>query len=244
MRQRPVNPLSPHFQGEVGTPRLGWFPTEPPPPPDPPAVLHSLGLDLGQCQDFSALVVVEYPDVAEPTYDVRHVHRWSLGTSYKQIAADVTAMLGRHPLGWHMPLAPKPEGWVRPTLAVDRTGVGNACVEFFDRETLAADLHEVLITAGHAVSKPAYNSWHVAKVQLVSVLQQALQAGRLRVAQELEMADVLVRELKAFKVKITAAGNLTMESWREKDHDDIVLALCMALFVAESRSQAVLDAHV
>jgi hypothetical protein len=46
------------------------------------------GLDLGQLQDFTALVVVERSAAPDPDragravyrFDVRHLHRWPLGT--------------------------------------------------------------------------------------------------------------------------------------------------------------------
>ena len=44
------------------------------------------------------------------------------------------------------------------------------------------------------------------------------------------MANTLTSELLNFKVKITTVGNETFESWRERDHDDLVLALACALW--------------
>jgi hypothetical protein len=44
---------------------------------------------------------------------------------------------------------------------------------------------------------------------------------------------VLVTELRAFKVKITAAANETFESWRERDHDDLVLAVALACWLGQ-----------
>ncbi len=41
------------------------------------------------------------------------------------------------------------------------------------------------------------------------------------------------KEFNLFKVKITANANETFESWREKDHDDMVLAAAMAIWVGE-----------
>jgi hypothetical protein len=44
-------------------------------------------------------------------------------------------------------------------------------------------------------------------------------------------ASALAEELAAFRVKITLAGNETFEAWRERDHDDLVLAVAMALYL-------------
>ena len=50
--------------------------------------LH-VGLDLGQSQHYSALVVLEPTDVSL----VRYLHRWPLGTSYPVIVSDVDAIM-------------------------------------------------------------------------------------------------------------------------------------------------------
>jgi hypothetical protein len=44
---------------------------------------------------------------------------------------------------------------------------------------------------------------------------------------------LLVKELDNFKVKVTVAANETFESWREKDHDDLVLATAIAAWLGE-----------
>jgi hypothetical protein len=48
---------------------------------------------------------------------------------------------------------------------------------------------------------------------------------------------ILVRELGTFSVKITSAANETFESWRERDHDDLVLAVALAAWGAEYMMQ-------
>jgi hypothetical protein len=70
----------------------------------------------------------------------------------------------------------------------------------------------------------------------VSVLQVLLGNRRLRVAEGLAEARTLQRELEAFKVKLTAAGNEQFESWRDRDHDDLVLAVALAAWAAESQA--------
>ncbi len=69
--------------------------------------------------------------------------------------------------------------------------------------------------------------------ELVSVLQVLFQSRRLQVARRLPMASVLVKELENFRVKITVNANETFESWRERDHDDLVLAVAMATWLGE-----------
>jgi hypothetical protein len=122
-----------------------------------------VGLDLGQTTDYSALAVLEAQDAPkEPTrYSVRHLHRWPLGTAYTQIVNDVKTLVARPPLS-------------SPVLALDEAGVGRAVADLFAEAKLAARMQRVTITAGRAVSPQADGSWHVAKVQLVSILQTLL----------------------------------------------------------------------
>jgi hypothetical protein len=179
---------------------------------------YVIGLDLGQASDYTALAVVERAAGDRPSLTVNYLRRWPLGTSYPEIVANVAALVERSPLDW-------------PAVAVDETGVGKAVVDLFRQAQLKARLHPVLITPGHATSS-AMGSWHVPKKQLVSTLQALLQSGRLRIA-NLPERELLVRELLAFRVKVSAAGNETFEAWREKDHDDLVLAVALAAWLAE-----------
>jgi hypothetical protein len=70
----------------------------------------------------------------------------------------------------------------------------------------------------------------VAKRDLVGAVQVPLRDRRLKIAEGLPLAAVLAEELSAFRVKVTVAGNETFEAWRERDHDDLVLAVALALW--------------
>jgi hypothetical protein len=37
-----------------------------------------------------------------------------------------------------------------------------------------------------------------------------------------------------FRIKVTASANETFEAWRERDHDDLVLAAAIAVWCAEN----------
>lgn len=67
------------------------------------------------------------------------------------------------------------------------------------------------------------------KGELVSKLQALLHSGDLRIAASLPDAAVLARELQDFRVRFTDAGNATFNA-REGAHDDLVLALALAVF--------------
>lgn len=49
---------------------------------------------------------------------------------------------------------------------------------------------------------------------------------------------MLVKELLNFKVTISTSGHDSYEAWREGDHDDLVLATAMALWLAERKVPA------
>lgn len=62
----------------------------------------------------------------------------------------------------------------------------------------------------------------------MSKLQALLYSGDLRIANSLPDAAVLVCELQDFRVRFTEAGNATFNA-REGAHDDLVLALALAV---------------
>jgi hypothetical protein len=201
--------------------------------PQPTPSEYLVGLDLGQAQDYTALAAVERTLRDRPTptkrppqeahYAVRYLKRWHLGTRYTDIALDVAALLLREPLPGCR-------------LVVDATGVGRAVVdvlrEALKKHQVRASLEPVVITAGHRAHLAPGGTWNVPKKDLVSALQALLQAQRFKVA-DLPERELLVKELMAFKVKVTASATETFESWRERDHDDLVLAVALACWSGE-----------
>ncbi len=196
------------------------------PSDEPPKPRYVTGLDLGQAQDFSAVVVVEVNDIPDPDrvgmtvprFDVRHIHRWQLGTPYPTVVASVKEMFTQ-------PLL------TGSALAIDQTGVGRAVSDLFRQGGITASFRPYTITAGQ---QPGAGT--VPKKDLVGAVQAALQNKRLRIAEALPLRPILERELETFRVTVTADRNETFSAWRERDHDDLVLALALALYVG-SQSQ-------
>jgi hypothetical protein len=89
----------------------------------------------------------------------------------------------------------------------------------------------VTITAGHRATNDS--EWLIPKKDLIGVLQILLQSKRVQFAASLPVAPILVDEMMDFRVKVTTATENTVESWRERDHDDLVLALAVAAWLAE-----------
>lgn len=203
-------------------------------PPDPVRQLY-LGLDLGAVQDYSALAVVErvaFPGTDRPcSYLARHLHRWELMTPYPAVVKDVWDLCDRQ----DGPRGPDAELLLaRAPLIVDATGVGRPVVQMLRQARPGARVIPVVIVFGHGATwDEASCSYHVPKKDLVTGCQVLLQEGRLKFAKGLAEGPQLAKELSTFRVKVTPAANETFEGWRESDKDDLVLALCCAVWYAE-----------
>jgi hypothetical protein len=190
-----------------------------------------IGLDLGQSQDPTAIAFIEclrsaHPYTGEDTItnlNCIHLQRWKLRTSYPSIVADVVKMIND--------LEPHRSPDYKPVLAVDATGVGAPVIDLFQRETIKAELRPIQIVGGANVSQE-FGITRVPKRDLVSAVQVALQNRTLKIADRLPEADILVRELQDFQVKITDSANDVYGAWREGKHDDLVLAVALALWSA------------
>lgn len=191
------------------------------------------GLDLGQAHDYTALACCEQQDGPDPArpgqrcwhYACRVLARYPLGTPYttvgeqEGIAQLVSKRFARPPL----------QG---TALAVDYTGVGRAVLDILRGTGIPACLWPVTSTAG-SVARQDGLDWHVPKRDLIGNLLRLLQSDRLRIAKALPLAPVLEAELAAFRVKQRPSGHESFEAHREGDHDDIVLALAVAVWVGE-----------
>lgn len=179
------------------------------------------GLDLGQSNDFTALVVVEQTPRRnerggfEVHHAVRHIERFKLGTSYPDIVAAVRDLFARSPLAQSL-------------LVIDRTGVGRPVHDLFKASGIRASVTGWTITAGQNVGDGT-----VPKKDLVGAIQATLGARRLQIAPGLPLADTLAKELEMFRVKVTADRNETFSAGRERDHDDLVLGLALAVWTGE-----------
>ena len=186
---------------------------------------YFLGLDLGQSQDYTALVVAEQvPAVGVRSsvvyqYHLRHLERLKLGTPYPEVAERVKALLA----------SPALKGCSR--LVVDSTGVGMPVLDMLRQHGLSPI--GITITGGDLASHEG-TKWRVPKRDLVSTMQVLLQTQRLKVAEGLPDAAVLVEELLNFRVKIDPlTAHDSYGAWREKEHDDLVLAVALACWYGE-----------
>jgi hypothetical protein len=216
-------------------------------------VFHVIGLDLGESNDHSAVTVLEVEPkqhlIVRPghdaeygraadigsvieglplTYRCRHLERLPLHTPYPEVVEHVGKLLGRFR--------------DRPMLAVDATGVGRGVVVMLE----FAGLEPTPITITGGLTVTLLNGFlHVPKRELVFALLTAVQENRFHVAKGLSAAGALLHELESFRVKITKAANERFESATESDHDDLVMAIAIAAWLAEYVVNASLvDEHV
>jgi hypothetical protein len=207
-----------------------------------------VGFDIGQVHDPSGIVLVDryyvptsdlYTDDeslrsesswvnVERRYDVTEIDTWKDVPYQTQVDRIIKLMLG---IEEHV------------TLAVDATGCGRPVVEMLYAEINRVKWYE----RGYKPPSPAFIQIHggntvtrngailnVPKRDLCSAPLVLFQNEMLNISEDLEHAATLKRELLKFKVKINiATGHDAYEAWRENDHDDLVLALAMACWVAE-----------
>lgn len=180
------------------------------------------GLDVGQAQDYTALVIMERePDIAPASYHLRFLQRFPLRMPYPAIIESVQTVVSQPPL---------PSNTV---LLVDATGVGRPVVDMLKQAKLPVKLVPITITGGSIVVRDR-GHFHVPKRDLASATKILLDSQRLKVSTALPQYALLVKELEAFRVKINVkTAHDSYEAWREGDHDDLVLSVAMCAWYAE-----------
>jgi hypothetical protein len=118
------------------------------------------------------------------------------------------------------------------TLALDFTGCGRPVADYAYRAGLRP--MNILITAGSETTMIGGDQWNVPKQTLISQLETRLHCGELKIADALQESEALKNELKDFARKVSESGRVTFNA-RSGSHDDLVLALAIALFAALNR---------
>jgi hypothetical protein len=205
-----------------------------------------IGVDIAQGgADFCALVVLEQalPAGGAPCrYALRHLERWRSERSRRVVDRVDAVMTEIRRFAAQRP--PDPPVWRAPAplepmirLAVDITGVGPFALDPLRERGLAPT--GLVITGGHAVTRPAFDRWTVPKQDLVGLIGVLLEHDRLVIPAQLPVAATLVAELKNFHRSFSATGRERFAAgdgdplWREGEHDDLVLALALAAWLGE-----------
>jgi hypothetical protein len=219
---------------------------------------YSVGVDLGQANDFTAIAVLEktiappekamFSPVGESpsnrlvegsiVFDLVYLKRPKLGTPYDTIAKKVADLVCElEPQGSFGELG-------QLTLSVDGTGVGRAVVDMLDAEfkrrgatsraVPKVDFRRVSVTGSNtSLKRPTRTDgyWSVPKKDLIFPAVAAFQQGKIRISKGIKDRDALVHELKNYsRTTNIATGNLAFEPWRESDHDDLLFAVCLSLW--------------
>ncbi len=200
----------------------------------------SIGLDLGQARDRSALVVVEHVGVLPPSYTlarfwdeanrgdplppavreyrVRHLQRWEIGTPYDSIVADVATITR----------APELAG---ARFVFDRSGVGRAVGDMltvaFQGGALGSSWPMGVTMVGQGGGGDT-----ASKRDLLGQLQLALQQGRFKIPRGIALGEVLEREFASFRMRISRSGTDTYDVARRagEGHGDLVIAAALAVW--------------
>lgn len=182
--------------------------------PQPDRPTQFLGLDLGQAADFTALaLVVRRPD----GFDVPMLDRIR-GVAYPALVASVADLMETEQLAG------------KTQLVVDATGVGRPVLDMLrgaHLSPIAINIH------GGAKVNGGRRAPRVPKRDLINGLLVTMQAGAIRISDQLPHAATLTRELQEMRRKVSAAGHDSYGVWRDGEHDDLVLALAIALWQAE-----------
>ena len=224
---------------------------------------YSVGVDLGQANDFTAIAVLKqeivppesalFAPVGEhpgnrlvegrSVYDLVYLKRPKLGTPYDVIARRVADLICElEPQGAFGELG-------QVTLSVDGTGVGRGVVDMLDTEfkrrgapsksVPKVDFRRVSVTGSQTQLKKPQRSngyWSVPKKDLVFPAVAAFQQKRVRIPAGIKDRDALVNELKNYRRTTNiATGTMSFEPWRESEHDDLLFALCLALWGWQQR---------
>jgi len=177
-----------------------------------------IGVDLGQSSDPTAIAIVRrVGEEKAAVFQVGHLERVPLHTPYPAIVNRVKQLMS-HPICAG-----------NADLAIDQTGVGGPVADMFRQAGI--DFTGVCITGGLEETSPSASVAHVPKLKLVSHLQALLHEGRLHIQKNLPEAPILVGELQNFRVRYSEGGYLTFNA-REGKHDDLVLALAIAVWRA------------
>lgn len=186
-----------------------------------------IGVDLGKIQDPSAIAIVERRDQPRAWMPalfkglmVRHLERIPLGTPYPDIVEHLRD------------LASHPDIRSGARIVVDGTGVGGPVVDLMRRAGLPCGVTPVVITNGAKATSDG-TWWHVPKKDLLAEVRLLLEKDELLIAAALEEAGSLVKELSDVKAKVRPGGGVRLGADGYGEHDDLVLALSLACWMAK-----------
>ncbi len=196
------------------------------------SVTLTLGIDLGQRVDSTAIALLELidraPEGAEPRihYEARHLERLPLGTRYPDVARRVAAIQSNAVLAvrqraWNRDFA-EPDVWM--TTWVDATGALPA-LDILNEQ--GVNCRPVFFTHGDRRTENG-DQVTLGKAWLVSRLQSLFQSDRLHLPPGHPEAAAMMRELMDYEIKVDQNANDRYGAFKTGSHDDLVTALGLA----------------
>jgi len=200
------------------------------------------GVDLGEVRDPSAIAVISR------TY--RDGRWWYVLGGLWQPGPDDVAPF-RNPGGdfyeglqgwlcqWHTPLYP-PGARVpyagHSLMCVDGTGPGRDATYRFLRGRLARTVRLIpfqIRRSDDVTAKQKDNGWYqTSRKDLIVTLESVRDSGRLAFVDGLPMQKLLEKQLSQFRIRESADDGM-----KRADHDDLAMALAMAVTLAERITQ-------
>lgn len=190
-------------------------------------------------------------------YMATHVQRFDIGTPYTELVSRVSGLFTRPDYAGQTLVIDQTgvgqavvdmfrQAQREPVTCPKCKGELDACLMcvgsgriLLNAVIVAVDISGQLGAGGGAtwVYDEDANTWRVHKRELISVLLVLMESvpSRFLIDPRLPHAKLLIGELDAFRAKRKPGSkNESLEAWREKDHDDLVLAACIMLWYAEA----------
>jgi Terminase RNaseH-like domain len=210
----------------------------------------SIGIDIGQKVDPTAIAVVEEEERTETDeqtkkertqvfYVVRRLERLPLGMPYPKIRARLatiieavraraaeTHALTTVQLSATLVIEVPEQAALPPTVYVDATGVGQPVVD--ELRHAGVRVTPVYFTHGDRRTMREDGGISLGKAWLVSRLQVLLQNGRLLLP-DTDDARVLAKELQDYELRVSEQANDTYGAFKVGTHDDLVTAVGLAI---------------
>ena len=179
----------------------------------------------GNPGEGTTISVTEYTLDPVLTYKVRYLQRFPPGTPYGMVISTLSDIKAE----------------LKGGLAVmNTTYVGDPVKDMFKK----AGLHPVSINIASteaAIKQHVDNAvdplrkydrlnWKVPYLDIVSVLQVALQQNQLQIASEMDLAESLIDEILNFRLEVSPTG--AIEKLRVDANADLLLSVAISVYVA------------
>lgn len=176
-------------------------------------VLDELGDTLLAYEKLDELRRTERP---RPAFVIQHSERIPLGTRYHDVARYVRTLIEDERLAG------------RINLCVDAGGVGDVVAEELVEVGLEGFVR--VITGLHEGARNTFYNRVVSKATLIGNLEVAFQNGQIRFNPDVPYADAFTRELEAFQIHVTPAGNETYRTL-SGEYDDLISSAALANYL-------------